>query len=920
MEILPSGTVTFLFTDIEGSTRLWEDHAEPMRRSLGRHDALLREIFLRNRGYVFKTVGDAFCVAFDAAPDAAAAALEGQIALRREAWEVPGGIRVRMALHSGIAEERDGDYFGPTLNRAARLLSLGAGGQTILSLVTAELVRDHLPRQSSLLGLGCRRLKDLLRPEDVFQLDHPEIPSQFPPLKSLDDIPNNLPLQPTPFIGRERELEAARSLLAGDGVRLVTLTGIGGAGKTRLALQAAADAIDSFPDGAFFVDLAPLRDPRFFHAAVSRAVGIRDSEKDGAADALKAALRDKRLLLVLDNFEQVMAAAPLVTDLLAGCPRLKAIVTSREAVHARGEHVLPVPPLPVPASGGSLSLAALCQYEAVALFIQRACAVHPDFRVTNGNAPAVAQICSRLDGLPLAIELAAARIAVLSPEGLLKRLDDRLRILTGGFTDLPARQRTLRAAIDWSYDLLSAGEQALFRRLAVFEDSFCMEAAESVCAAKACPDVLEGLSSLAAKSMLGREETERETWFRMLAVVRDYAREKLDADPEREEVRGAHARFHRAMAAEAEAGMRGTERTLWMDRLERSHADLRASLEFLLDHRQGDEALPMCTSLAAFWGIRGYPQEGRLLTEMALAQAASSPADLRWPALLAAGNLAQSQWDHRTAIRFFQEALRLLEPTDRGNRARILAALGWSQFRSLEREAAKASFSALREEHLSDDPDLLANADNGLALLAMDEGRFSEAGDLLERSLEAFQASGSGRRIAQTLGNLGIVRLRMGDLREALRLAEESLALLRRIGDVVGQQNLLNNIGDLRMRTGDFPAAGESFAQLLELARRTANLRMQSFAHAGLADSRLGRGMTEAALESAREAERIARATGDGPELGVALRALGEARLLSGSVKEAMACFAESLPILMKTGCLEDAAKVRQGLRLAQDT
>jgi predicted ATPase/class 3 adenylate cyclase len=504
----PTGTLTFLFTDIEGSTRLWEHDAPAMQAALARHDELLKLAIEERGGYVFKTVGDAFCAVFPTASDALEAALEIQRRLLSSEWEQSEPLRVRMALHTGAAEERDGDYFGPPVNRVARLLSAAHGGQVLLSLPTQELVRDQLLVGTTLRDLGEHRLKDLFRPERVFQLSAPELPSEFPPLRTLEAYRNNLPLQPTPLIGRENEVSEVCDLLGGEATRLLTLTGPGGIGKTRVALQAAADLLEDFTDGAFFVPLATLTEAELFFSAVAETLGVKETAEQPLDETLKDYLSERRLLLLLDNFEQVLEAAPSVTELLAGAPGLKVLATSRAPLGLYGEHEFPVPPLSMPDLKRPPLLERLTHYEAVRLFLERAQAVKPDFKVTNESAPAVAEICVRLDGLPLAIELAAARIKMLPPKAMLQRLGSRLKLLTGGAHDLPERQRTLRATIEWSHALLDEGEQLLFGRLAVFSGGRTLEAIEAICDAEGdLPvDAFDGVSSLLDKSLIRQEE------------------------------------------------------------------------------------------------------------------------------------------------------------------------------------------------------------------------------------------------------------------------------------------------------------------------------------------------------------------------------------------------------------------------------
>jgi predicted ATPase len=565
-----------------------------MQAALACHDELLRAAIEERGGYIFKTVGDAFCCAYTTATEALNAALEVQQMLFDEDWQVTDPLRVRMALHTGAAEERDGDYFGPPVNRVARLLSAGHGGQVLLSLPTQELVRDQLPAGTSLMDLGEVRLKDLFRPERVFQLVSLDLPSEFPPLRTLEAYRNNLPLQPTALVGREKEVSEVCDLLGGEETRLLTLTGPGGTGKTRLALQAAADLLDDFPDGTFFVPLATLTEPELFFSAVAETLGVRETAEQTLGESLKDYLSERRMLLVLDNFEQVLGAAPAVTELLAGAPELNVLATSRAPLGLYGEHEYAVPPLSVPDVRHLPDLKTLSQYEAVRLFIERAKSAKVDFEVTDENAPAVAEICVRLDGLPLAIELAAARIKMLPPKAMLQRLGNRLKLLTGGARDLPERQRTLRATIEWSFALLEEGEQVLFGRLAVFSGGRTLEAIEVICDPEGdLPlDAFEGISSLLDKSLLRQEEgPNEEPRFVMLETVHEFAREKLGQSGEAEEIKWVHAEYFLTLAEEAYPQLKGANQLEWLDRLEAEHDNLRAALTWALERQEADVAL-----------------------------------------------------------------------------------------------------------------------------------------------------------------------------------------------------------------------------------------------------------------------------------------------------------------------------------------
>jgi predicted ATPase/class 3 adenylate cyclase len=536
---LSSRTLIFLFTDLEGSTRLWEQFPHAMKASLERHDALLRTAVESSNGQVVKTTGDGLMAVFASALDGIRACLKAQHSLLDEPWGETGPLHVRMGLHVGEVQPRGGDFYGPAINRTARIMSAAHGGQVLLSEAVASLVVDLLPEGMTLRDLGDHRLKDLARPEHVFQLLYPGLLADFPPLASLDRRPNNLPAQPTALVGREAELAEILKRLSSDGVRLLTLTGPGGIGKTRMALQAAAEMIDQFTDGVYFVDLAPILNPESVPITIADTLGIRGTSDRPLFDELKGQLRARKMLLVLDNFEQVTQAASHVVALLQDCPQLKLLVTSREALHVRGEYVFPVPPLSLPKVDVKLaSIEQLTQYEAVRLFIERVQAVKPDFQVTNENAPAVAEICVRLDGLPLAIELAAARIRLFPPQALLERLGSRLSMLRGGARDLPIRQQTLRGAVDWSYDLLEPGEQRLFELLSVFVGGVPLEAVEAVAGGigrldQMGVDILDGLASLVEKSLIRQvDQAAGVPRLLMLETIREYAAERLEADPE----------------------------------------------------------------------------------------------------------------------------------------------------------------------------------------------------------------------------------------------------------------------------------------------------------------------------------------------------------------------------------------------------
>jgi predicted ATPase/class 3 adenylate cyclase len=529
---------TFLYTDLEGSTRLWGQFPDSIGAAIARHDEILRYAVEKCAGSIFRVVGDGICAVFVNASQALEAALQAQIALQAEPWGEIGSLNVRMAIHTGEVQAYGNDFIGSGLNRIGRLLAAAYGGQTLVSQATQLLVQDSLPPKSSLLDLGEVRLRDLTSSEHVYQLVHPELQSKFPPLVSLDQIPNNLPVQPTALIGREVELEEITKRLNSDQVRLLTLTGPGGTGKTRLGIQVASELIDRFKDGVYIVDLAPIRDPDGVLPAVARTVGIRKTSHRSILEELMERLRDQVMLVLLDNFEQVTSAANQVVELLIGCPQIKILVTSREALRVRVEHVFPLPPLTLPEAGDKhTSLEIFGKSAAVRLFVERAQAVKPDFMLTRENAAIVAEICIRLDGLPLAIELAASRIKLFPPQALLERLSSRLKLLTGGARDLPARQQTLRDTIGWSYDLLEAAGKQLFEFLSIFPGGCTFEAFETIASTvepikEAQVDVIEGVVSLLDKSLLRQvSDANEEPRLVMFGTIRDYALERLEENP-----------------------------------------------------------------------------------------------------------------------------------------------------------------------------------------------------------------------------------------------------------------------------------------------------------------------------------------------------------------------------------------------------
>jgi predicted ATPase/class 3 adenylate cyclase len=574
----------FVFTDLEASTRLWERFPDAMKGAMERHDAILRDAVEDADGRVVKVMGDGLMAVFSSASDGVRGCLEAQGALQDEAWDETGPLRVRMGMHAGEAETRAGDFYGPAVNRAARVMAAAHGGQVLLSARAAELAEPGLPPEAGLRDLGEHRLKDLFQPEHIFQLVHPVLPRDFPPLATLSRRPNNLPTQTSEFLGREAQLAAIRDLLDAPGVRLLTLTGPGGIGKTRLALQAAADQIDPFEDGVHFVDLSNARDADGVFEAIVRTIGLTGMGDERLLEGLKQQLGARHMLLLLDNFEQVMDAAQGVADLLQQCSDLKVLVTSREALRVRGEHLLAVPPLTLPdGDAEQVSAEAVAEYEGVRLFIERAREARPGFALTDDNAAAVVEISARLDGLPLAIELAAARLKLFSADELRDRLRSRLELLGHGPRDLPDRHRTLRSAIEWSYQLLDEHERAILQVLSVFSPTR-VEAVEEVArriGALRDVDVVERLTSLVDKSLVRSVEDPGPRRLSMLETIREYAAEGLEEDPGLSAAaRRAHAEYFSDFALRSREHLYGTEREDTLGEVESELGNLLAAWRY----------------------------------------------------------------------------------------------------------------------------------------------------------------------------------------------------------------------------------------------------------------------------------------------------------------------------------------------------
>jgi predicted ATPase/class 3 adenylate cyclase len=768
---LPSGTVTFLYTDIEGSTKLARRYQNVWEVLMKRHHAILRANIEMHHGYVFQVVGDAFWAAFPTAADAVRAAVKAQMELDAENWgEAP--IRVRMGIHTGKAEvQQDGLYSGfITLSHVQRLMSVAHGGQVLLSFTVQELVQDELPEDVQLRDMGRRQLKDWSRPEHIFQLVISSLRADFPPLSTPESFPHNLPVQLTSFIGRERELAEGKQLLSN--TRLFTLTGPGGTGKTRLALQLGQELLTSFADGVWLVELAPLTDDSLIPQTIASIFGLRELPSLPIINIITDYLRAKQLLLILDNCEHLVEACAQLTDhLLRSCPQLKMIVTSREALDIAGETAYRVPSLSLP-DQAQVTHEAVMGFESVQLLVERASARNPKFNLTEENASDVAQICRRLDGIPLAIELAAARIKVISVDEIAARLDDRFSLLTAGSRTAIPRHQTLRATIDWSYDLLVEPERILFRRLSVFTGGFTLEAAEAVGAFGELKqnDVLDLLGRLVDKSLVIVESTPvlDETRYRLLETIREYGREKLKEIEETEKVHDQHLAYYVRLAQDSEPHIFGEQTARWFTRLDQELDNIRLAIDWSIQCHKITEVFLLLGSLDYFFFVHGPISEWQERLHRALSMpGGQEPTLARAKALNGVGML---HWADINSLEGYPDLQEALE---------IALKLG--------------------------DKEIAASALRNLGLFEHLRGNLSKARALLEQSLDAWLELGPSFMFQKswTLNFLGDMAFSQGDLDQALLFFEESTAILREFKDKAFLAYAVRRLAQLAIHRGN---------------------------------------------------------------------------------------------------------------------
>ena len=801
----PQGTVSLLFSDIEGSTTLLRELGrERYAEGLETHRRLLREAFERHGGYEVDSEGDAFFVAFDDVREAVAAAADAQRAVANHEWPDGHAFRLRMGIHTGEPLALPPKYVGLDVHKAARIMAAGHGGQVLLSEATQKLLRSDLPEGVALGDLGEHRLKDLLQPEPLAQLVIEGLESAFPALKTLGNRPTNLPVQPNSLIGREREMAELLALLRDEGVHLLTLTGPGGTGKTRLGLQVAAELLEDFLSGVFFVSLAPISDSDLVVPAIAEALALREVAGEQPFETLIGYLREKQMLLVLDNFEQVIGAAADVANLLRPCPDLRLLVTSRERLRVTRENVYAVPPLHLPEE--TEDLAALARSDAVALFSTRAHAATGQFALTEENASAVVGICRRLDGLPLAIELAAARASAVPPRALLERLQRRLPFLTSGARDAEERQRTLRRTIDWSYDLLSPEEQRLFARLAVFVDGCRIEAAEVVCDVDAD---LDGLTSLVEKNLLRqRSDPDGHPRFMMFETIREFATERLTDAGALDSVRDRHADYYFSFIDDVlDAKLTIAEE---LARLANEQANLRAALGWANEQGNAARLASAVGRLYRLWLLRGALQEGLHWAETALARREGVDPETRVQLLAGTSELFRFAGDTARAKALKHECLEVDRRSGRRARlthggsisAHVLADLADMALGEEDLDQARAYV----EESLSLGGGARAEASLGEIFLL--DGDLDGAQNCFQRSLAGFKAAGHDYNYALTLEGLGEIARRRGERSRALEHFRQALREFAALGDETAIAECLDGLAAVAAEEGQLVRAG----------------------------------------------------------------------------------------------------------------
>ena len=800
---LPTGTVAFLMSDIEGSTRLVAGLGDGFPELLDRHFRLLDEVVAQNAGTLVSSEGDSVFAVFPSARQAIAAAAAAQSRLAAHEWPDRAEVKVRIGIHAGEAVLGGRDYTGLDVHRTARITAAAHGGQVLVS-DAARILAGGTPDGVSFRDLGVHTLRDLPDAERLHQLVLPGLPNDFPPLRTVTaSPPSNLPAPMTRFVGRTRELAQVGKLLEAE--RLVTLTGPGGTGKTRLAIEAGRAVVHRFPGGVWFVALDVVRDPTLVVPTIAATLGVPERSDRTVAAALAERLERGPTLLVLDNLEQVVAAAPDIASLITAAPNATVLASSREPLAIAGEHVFAVPPLALPSQPGLPRAAEIGEMESVVLFVERARAARSTFTLTDENAPAVAAICRRLDGLPLALELAAARIGVLSPEAILSRLDDRLTLLASSRRDLPERQRTLRGAMDWSHDLLGSSEQASFRRFSVFEGGADLAAIEAVVDPERGlgSEPIDLVAALVDRSLVSAHTTQ-EPRFAMLETIRDYAVERLASSGEEGEVRARHAAFYLDLATQHRGVATDPRRDEVLDRLDREIGNFRAVIRWALAGGAADVGLRLATALDDFWNLRNHLTEGgAALEELLAASAGDGATRVRAYAAITAAGLASWRADYGRSLALNEQAIAMAEQV--GDR-RVVGlghmGLGWSTFLRQPDIARRHFETAIPIGRETDDYEILLGALQGLSTVQVRLGQLDAARASAMESLEVGQRIGNTYYKAFNLMVIGSADLLEGDLASATRLYAEALALAHAAGAKPGTAVALDSLAHAALEAG----------------------------------------------------------------------------------------------------------------------
>ena len=899
----PTGFVTFLFTDIEGSTKLAQDYPDTLQSALEKHNNIMRNAIESNNGYVFEIVGDAFCCAFEKAEDAVMAAVDAQLGLSNENWG-EAVIKIRIGIHSGNAEWNGRTYMGYiTLARSARVMSCGYGEQIIISGSTYELCKDKFyavkEKNISFRDLGERRMKDVIQPIRLYQIISPGLREEFPPLKTLDSRPNNLPIQLTSFIGREEVMRKLKKLIGE--TRLLTIIGSGGGGKTRLAMQIGADLIDDFANGVFIAELAPLIDPSLIIQTIMNALKLKEESGQSPESILSEFLKNKELLLILDNCEHfVSECSALAEDLLSKCPSLKIIATSREALNCFGEQTYRLPSLSLPGNARDITPENLTQYESVRLFIERALLVNVNFRVNNNNAPALAEICNKLDGIPLAIELAAARIKMLSIEKIHERLDDRFSLLTGGKRTALPRQQTLKAMIDWSYDLLPEKEKILWERLSIFSGGWTLEDAEEICSDDKISsyEILDLLDQLNEKSIIiYDEEYER---YRILETIKQYGESRLKESNDDRRIALMHLNHFLKLSVEAEKKFSGNEGKFWIERLETEHNNLISAIEWSLKNGESKKGSEITIALGYFWEIRGHFSTGSRLTDIFLENKQDIGKQELSILYSNAGQFMRALGKFEKAQSHYKESIALKKETgDESGESSLLIGLGNIAAEQGDFITAKKYF----EESLVKSRSLnyksgIAFCLNNLGNIELISGNFEEASELIEESLMIKRELGEKRNITFSLDSLVHIALEKEDYLRAQKYLQEYLTITRESGDKLGISFALNSLGLVSFYKKEFGMALKYYKESLEIRRECGDTISMGHSLYNLCNIELELGNYERALELIKESIRIRYELGNKQDLLYSLISLSavlshgensaQAALIAGAVEAAV--------------------------------